>query len=160
MHLAAHAAVVSATRVYLRYEGEVGGGTDNHALTVGLRLSWQKRHGMRVASGSVKITGMWRQVLPAGLLVAAAACAVTPMHWEKPGTADAAKDLAECRAEAHEEAIRQLPYGNGPPFYGAYKEMSMLQWKLAIDDERYYLEEDLTKACMLSKGFALVAGAA
>ncbi|HYX02465.1 MAG TPA: hypothetical protein VE963_10285 [Reyranella sp.] len=115
---------------------------------------------MRVASGSVKITGMWRQVLPAGLLVAAAACAATPMHWEKPGTADAAKELAECRAKAHEEAIRQLPYGNGPPFYGAYKEMSMLQWTLAIDNERYYLEEDLTKACMLSKGFALVAGVA
>src|SRR5262245_62330469 len=63
-----------------------------------------KRHRMRVASGSVKMTGMWRQVLLAGPLVAAAACAVTPMHWEKPGTADAAKDLAECRAAAHEEA--------------------------------------------------------
>jgi len=40
LHLAAHAAVVSATQVYLRYEGKVGGGTDNHALTAGLRLSW------------------------------------------------------------------------------------------------------------------------
>ena len=38
--LAANATVASATRLYLRYEGEVGGGTDNHALTLGLRLSW------------------------------------------------------------------------------------------------------------------------
>ena len=111
---------------------------------------------MRVAPGSVKMTGMWRHVLLAGLLVAATACAATPMRWEKPGVTDSAKDLAECRAAAHEEAIRQLPYGNGPPFYGAYKEMSMLQWTLAIDNERSYLEEDLTKACMLDKGFALV----
>lgn len=38
--LGATAALASATRVYLRYEGEVGGGTDNHAVTAGLRLSW------------------------------------------------------------------------------------------------------------------------
>lgn len=38
--LAATASIASATRLYLRYEGEVGGGTDNHALTLGLRLSW------------------------------------------------------------------------------------------------------------------------
>src|SRR5262249_2462570 len=119
-----------------------------------------KWHGMRVGPGSVKITGMWRQVLLAGPLVATVAGTGTPMHRGKPRPADPGKDLAECRAEAHEEAIRQLPYGNGPPFYGAYKEMSMLQWTMAIDNERYYLEEDLIKACMLSKGFALVAGAA
>jgi len=38
--LSANAALASATRVYLRYEGEVGGGTDSHALTAGLRLIW------------------------------------------------------------------------------------------------------------------------
>jgi fibronectin-binding autotransporter adhesin len=38
--LSVGAAVASATRLYLRYEGEVGGTTDNHALTAGLRLSW------------------------------------------------------------------------------------------------------------------------
>lgn len=38
--LSATAAVASATRIYLRYEGEVGGTTDNHALSAGLRLSW------------------------------------------------------------------------------------------------------------------------
>jgi uncharacterized protein with beta-barrel porin domain len=38
--LAANASIASTTRVYLRYEGAVGGGTDNHALTLGLRLSW------------------------------------------------------------------------------------------------------------------------
>lgn len=38
--LAANAIIGSATRLSLRYEGAVGGGTDNHALTLGLRLSW------------------------------------------------------------------------------------------------------------------------
>lgn len=38
--LAANANIASATRLSLRYEGAVGGGTDNHALTLGLRLSW------------------------------------------------------------------------------------------------------------------------
>ena len=28
------------TQVYLRYDGGVGGGTDNHALNVGVRFSW------------------------------------------------------------------------------------------------------------------------
>ena len=50
----------------------------------------------------------------------------------------------------------RLPYGNGPPYYGLYRQMSMLQWTQAIDTERSYLEEDLTKACMHAKGFELV----
>lgn len=95
-------------------------------------------------------------VLRAGLLFGLAACAPTPMRWERPGATDTAKDEAECRAHAHEEAIRRLPYGNGPPYYGLYKEMSMLQWEQAIDNERYYLEEALNKTCMRSKGFELV----
>jgi outer membrane autotransporter protein len=32
--------VATATQLYLRYDGELGSGTDNHALTAGLRLSW------------------------------------------------------------------------------------------------------------------------
>ncbi|MPZ33582.1 MAG: autotransporter domain-containing protein [Rhodospirillales bacterium] len=32
--------VADATSIYLRYDGEVGGGTDNHALNLGLRISW------------------------------------------------------------------------------------------------------------------------
>jgi outer membrane autotransporter protein len=32
--------IAAATQVYLRYDGDVGGGTDNHALNVGLRMSW------------------------------------------------------------------------------------------------------------------------
>jgi outer membrane autotransporter protein len=36
----ASTAIARATSVYLRYDGEVGGGTDNHALNLGLRLSW------------------------------------------------------------------------------------------------------------------------
>jgi outer membrane autotransporter protein len=32
--------VADATRLYLRYDGEIGNGTDNHALNLGLRRSW------------------------------------------------------------------------------------------------------------------------
>jgi len=32
--------IAAATQIYLRYDGGVGGGTDNHALNVGLRMSW------------------------------------------------------------------------------------------------------------------------
>jgi len=32
--------VATATQLYLRYDGELASGTDNHALTGGLRLSW------------------------------------------------------------------------------------------------------------------------
>ena len=99
---------------------------------------------------------MLRHALPAALMVALAACGAVPMRWEKPGSIDPAKDEAACRAEAHEEAIRELPYGNGPPLYGLSSETSMLQWTMAIDNERAYLEEDLTKACMRYKGFELV----
>ena len=97
-----------------------------------------------------------RQALPIAGLLAVVACAITPMRWEKPGVTDPARDEAECRAAAHEEAIHQLPYGNGPPLYGLNSDMSMLQWTMAIDNERSYLEADLTKACMRHKGFELV----
>ena len=36
----ASATVATATQLYLRYDGDIGSGTDNHALNVGLRLSW------------------------------------------------------------------------------------------------------------------------
>jgi outer membrane autotransporter protein len=32
--------VAAATQLYLRYDGEVGSGSDNHTLNLGLRLSW------------------------------------------------------------------------------------------------------------------------
>jgi fibronectin-binding autotransporter adhesin len=32
--------IAAATQIYLRYDGGVGGGTDNHALMAGLRMSW------------------------------------------------------------------------------------------------------------------------
>ena len=38
--LQASATVAAATQIYLRYDGEVGSGNDNHALNVGLRLSF------------------------------------------------------------------------------------------------------------------------
>jgi len=38
--LQASTTIAAATQAYLRYDGEVGGGTDNHALNVGLRMSW------------------------------------------------------------------------------------------------------------------------
>jgi hypothetical protein len=36
----ASANVVAATQLYLRYDGEIAAGSDNHTLNVGLRLSW------------------------------------------------------------------------------------------------------------------------
>ena len=32
--------VATATQLYLRYDGDIGSGTDNHALNLGIRLSW------------------------------------------------------------------------------------------------------------------------
>ena len=32
--------IAAATQIYLRYDGGIGGGTDNHALNVGVRFSW------------------------------------------------------------------------------------------------------------------------
>ena len=38
--LLASTTIAAATQVYLRYDGGVGGGTDNHALNLGVRFSW------------------------------------------------------------------------------------------------------------------------
>jgi hypothetical protein len=70
-----------------------------------------------------------------GLPFVVAACSPTPMRWEGSGGADATKDEADCRAQAHGEAIRQLPYGDGPPIYGLYSEWSMLTWRQEIDNQ-------------------------
>jgi uncharacterized protein with beta-barrel porin domain len=36
----ASTAITEVSQVYLRYQGEVGSGSDNHALNVGVRLTW------------------------------------------------------------------------------------------------------------------------
>ena len=38
--LQATTTIAAATQIYLRYDGEIATGTDNHALNVGLRMSW------------------------------------------------------------------------------------------------------------------------
>jgi uncharacterized protein with beta-barrel porin domain len=38
--LEATVTVAAATQIYLRDDGGVGGGTDSHAINVGLRMSW------------------------------------------------------------------------------------------------------------------------
>ena len=38
--LALNTAIAQATQIYLRYDGEIGTGTDNHALSAGIRMSW------------------------------------------------------------------------------------------------------------------------
>ncbi|MPZ34035.1 MAG: autotransporter domain-containing protein [Rhodospirillales bacterium] len=38
--VSAAAAISERTSLYLNYDGEVGGGTDNHALRVGFRMTW------------------------------------------------------------------------------------------------------------------------
>lgn len=40
LSLAANSAVGEATSVYVRYDGEVGGGSDAHAITAGFRMVW------------------------------------------------------------------------------------------------------------------------
>ena len=98
------------------------------------------------------ITRLLRTLMPVILASSVAACLSTPMRWERPGTADAARDEAECRAQARQQAADELPYGNGPPLFGFTSDVSMLQWKMAIDK----IEENLTRTCMHAKGFTLV----
>jgi hypothetical protein len=38
--LAASTRIAEATDLYVRYDGEVGGGTNNNAFTAGLRMTW------------------------------------------------------------------------------------------------------------------------
>jgi outer membrane autotransporter protein len=38
--LSASTTIAEATQVYLRYDGEIASGTDNHAINVGVRFSW------------------------------------------------------------------------------------------------------------------------
>jgi outer membrane autotransporter protein len=38
--LPATTTIAAATQIYLRYDGEIATGTDNHALNVGVRMSW------------------------------------------------------------------------------------------------------------------------
>jgi outer membrane autotransporter protein len=38
--LSAMANIAAATQLYLRYDGEIATGTDNHALNLGVRFSW------------------------------------------------------------------------------------------------------------------------
>jgi hypothetical protein len=89
-----------------------------------------------------------------------AACTATPTRWERSGTAASAQEEADCRATAHAEAVERLPYGDGPPLYGFYSNVSRLQWTQAIDQQRYYLERDLMFLCMRGRGYDLVPVAA
>lgn len=38
--LGANTAIADSTSLYLRYDGELGTGTDNHVLSAGFRMSW------------------------------------------------------------------------------------------------------------------------
>ena len=38
--VSASTAVAETTQIHLRYDGGVGGGTDNHAVNLGVRFSW------------------------------------------------------------------------------------------------------------------------
>ncbi len=97
-----------------------------------------------------------RWLFAAGTLAAVAACSPTPVRWEKAGVSDPVADESACRTAAHHEAVGRLPYGNGPPIFGAYRRWSMIQWTQAIDNERVFLAEDLTRICMRERGFVLV----
>jgi fibronectin-binding autotransporter adhesin len=38
--LQANTLVADGAQIYFRYDGELGGGSDNHAFTAGVRLTW------------------------------------------------------------------------------------------------------------------------
>ena len=38
--VAANTALSETSSIYLRYDGDIGSGADNHALSVGVRFSW------------------------------------------------------------------------------------------------------------------------
>jgi hypothetical protein len=94
--------------------------------------------------------------LAPALLLTVAACTTPPMRWERPGVSDPTGDERECTAAAQQEATSRLPYGDGPPLYGFYSNVSMLQWTQEIDNARYYLARDLIAACMRSRGYELL----
>jgi hypothetical protein len=107
---------------------------------------------VRIRTSSCRGLGRHRRLLAVGLAIVATACAGPPTRWEKAGVADATADEADCRTAALQEAVRRLPYGNGPPIF-FYPKISMLQWTQAIDNERSYLADRLTALCMREKGF-------
>ena len=96
---------------------------------------------------------MFSKGLAPGLLLTIAACMTPPMRWERPGGSDPTGDERTCTAAAQQEAASQLPYGDGPPLYGFYSHVSMLQWTQEIDNARYYLARDLVAACMHNRGY-------
>ena len=103
---------------------------------------------------------MFSKGLTAALLLTVTACMTTPMRWERSGVSDATGDERACTAAAQQEAASQLPYGDGPPLYGFYSNVSMLQWTQEIDNARYCFARDLIAACMRSRGYELVPVAA
>ena len=46
--LQATTTIAAATQIYLRYDGEIATGTDNHALNIGVRMSWVDRLSLRI----------------------------------------------------------------------------------------------------------------
>jgi outer membrane autotransporter protein len=38
--LSAATTLAERTSIFMRYDGDIGGGTDNHSINVGLRLTW------------------------------------------------------------------------------------------------------------------------
>ena len=38
--LQANTAIADGAKIFFRYDGELGGGSDNHAFTAGVRLTW------------------------------------------------------------------------------------------------------------------------
>src|SRR4051812_24906026 len=98
------------------------------------------RDGKGAGRSSLPVERMHRfaSLLMAALLFALGACDTTPTRWQRAGTSIAAKDEADCRDNARQEAVRQMPYGNGQPIF-FHPKVSMLQWTLAIANERSWL---------------------
>ena len=90
----------------------------------------------------------------AGLAVPLVGCG-PPMQWEKPGADQEAmaRDQADCRVAAQQEANRNFYPAPIGPLYGS--RWSWVWWQQS-DSQRFYAESNLARFCMRNKGYELV----
>lgn len=92
-------------------------------------------------------------IAPIGLLLMLSACAApAPPSWQKPGAGEAvvAKDTAECRETAEQEAELRYPHGFSTPTLSAAG-MAMAQQRDNTD--RANAATAAFNACMRDRGY-------
>ena len=81
------------------------------------------------------------------------ACAASPGEWQKPGESESsiARDSADCRSAAQEEAMRIYPYTVSSSYSGAPTVVMATQQR---DSYRAAAEKRYFDECMQSRGYA------